>query len=86
MAVKPLSVVKRPWQDVVFAIGEVVFIASLIPMFFKGTPVPLASGIGTGFMLYTFMAAHISYRNWITVAITFVTATIWVALGLGLHL
>jgi hypothetical protein len=76
----------RPWQDLIFAVGEVVFLATLIPMLFRDTNVPLFSGIGTAFMLYTFLLAHVSYRNWITVTLTFFTATLWVLIGLGVHI
>lgn len=76
----------RPWQDVIFAIGEIVFLVTLIPLFFANTHIPFWTGMGTGFMLYTFVAAHVSYRNWMTVTLSAVTATIWVLLGLGIHL
>lgn len=36
-------------------------------------------------MLYSFAVAQLSYRNWITLTLTSVTATIWVLLGLGIH-
>lgn len=76
-------VVGRPWQDVIFAIGEVVFLFSLVPLLFVDAHVPLFTGLATGGMLYAFMLAHISYGNWITVMLSFVTATLWVLIGLG---
>lgn len=75
----------RPWQDLIFAVGEIVFLVSLIPLLFRDSNVPLATGLATGFMLYTFMLAHVSYRNWITVSLTLVTATLWVLIGAGFH-
>lgn len=77
----------RPWQDLIFAVGEIVFLASLFPMLFDAqTHVPVFAGLATATMLYAFLAAHISYRNWITVTLTSVTATLWVLIGLGVHL
>lgn len=73
----------RPWQDLLFSVGEIVFLLTLIPIWVSDARVPLFSGLGTGFMLYGFMVAHISYRNWITVGLTFVTATLWILSGLG---
>jgi hypothetical protein len=76
----------RPWQDIIFAIGEIVFLTTLIPLLFVEANVPLFTGLGTAIMLYTFTLAHVSYSNWITVGLTTITATLWVLIGLGVHL
>lgn len=65
--------------------GEIVFLISLGPLLFKETNVGLFTGLATAFMLYTFMLAHVSYRNWITVCLTGLTATLWVLIGAGVH-
>jgi hypothetical protein len=57
----------RPWQDLIFAVGEIVFLASLFPLLFDES-------------------AYVSYKNWITVALTWVTATLWILIGLGVHI
>jgi hypothetical protein len=75
----------RPWQDLLFSIGEVVFLLTLIPMWINHTDVPLFTGVGTAAMLYAFTAAHVSYRNWITVTLSFVTATLWLLIGMGVY-
>lgn len=75
----------RPWQDLLFAVGEVVFLATLLPLLFSNADVPFFTGAGTAVMLYSFAVAHISYRNWITVALTLITATLWLLIGLGVH-
>lgn len=74
----------RPWQDWLFSIGEVVFLLTLIPLWIANTDVPLFTGLGTGLMLYAFMVAHVSYQNWITVFLSFITATLWVLIGFGI--
>lgn len=75
----------RPWQDLLFAIGQVIFAATAAPLWLAGTHVPVITGIGTGSMLYAYTIAHVSYRNWLTVVLTSVTATMWVLIGLGIH-
>lgn len=81
------KILSRPWQDLIFAVGEIVFLASLFPVLADNSAhVPAFTGIATAIMLYAFMAAHVSYRNWITVTLTFVTATLWVLIGLGVHI
>jgi hypothetical protein len=77
----------RPWQDLIFAVGEIVFLASLFPLLFdESAYVPPLTAIATAVMLYAFLAAHVSYKNWITVALTWVTATLWILIGLGVHI
>lgn len=76
----------RPWQDVIFAIGEIVFLVSLVPLVTTDSNVPALTGLATAFMLYAFTAAHVSYRNWITVVLSLVTATLWLLIGFGVTL
>lgn len=75
----------RAWQDLVFAIGEVVFLIALVPLLWTDTRVPLYTGLSTGLMLYLFGLCQFSYRNWITLGLGLTTATIWILLGLGVH-
>lgn len=74
----------RPWQDWLFSVAGLVFIVGLVPMLLAGTHVPMFTGLSTAVMLYAFAAAHISYRNWMSVSTELTTATIWLLLGLGL--
>lgn len=78
-------VLGRPWQDLLFSIGEAVFLVSLGPLLFTDANIPLFTGLATAAMLYSFAAAQASYRNWITLTLTSLTATIWLLLGLGIH-
>lgn len=77
------NVAGRPWQDWLFAGAGVVFIIGLVPLLASGTPVPMFTGLATAAMLYAFAAAHVSYRNWMSVGTEMTTATIWLLLGLG---
>lgn len=83
---RSLTIVGRPWQDLLFAVGEVVFLISLIPLLFRDANVPLFSGLATGFMLYLFVLAQVSYKNWLTVCLTSLAATIWILVGFGVTL
>ena len=76
----------RPWQDVIFAVGEVMFLAALVPLLWARTRIPFYTGFSTGVMLYLFGLCQLSYRNWITLALGLTTATIWLLLGFGAHL
>jgi hypothetical protein len=75
----------RPWQDLTFAVGEVVFLVALVPLLFSNARVPSYTGLSTAAMLYLFAVAQFSYRNWITLSLCWVTATLWLLLGLGVH-
>lgn len=79
-------VVGRPWQDLVFAVGEVVFLVALVPLLWENARIPLYTGLSTAIMLYAFGACQLSYRNWITLALGLTTATIWLLLGLGVRI
>lgn len=80
---EPFKVFGRPWQDLVFATGEVVFLVALIPLLFTNSHVPAYTGFSTGAMLALFGVCQASYRNWITLALTLITALVWVLLGFG---
>lgn len=86
MSWREYKIVGRPWQDIVFAIGEVVFLIALVPLLWTRTKVPVYTGLSTGLMLYLFGLCQLSYRNWITLALGLTTATIWILLGLGVTL
>lgn len=69
------------WQDWVFAVGEVVFLIGLLPTVFADEkPAPLTS-FPTAAMLYAFVVVQYSYRNWMTLVLSLVTASLWVVLG-----
>lgn len=67
----------RKWQDAVFAMGEIVFMVSLIPsVLAHRAPAPVTCGATAAFLM-TFLAVHISYRLWFTFCLTCVTITLW---------
>lgn len=80
------KVLGRPWQDLTFAVGEIVFLVALVPLLFTDSHIPAYTGLSTGFMLLLFGICQLSYRNWITLVLGLTTAVIWILLGLGFHL
>lgn len=74
------------WQDKVFSVGEVVFLTGLIPSLLSDQKPAATTSIATAIMLYAFMTVHYSYKLWVTFSLTFVTATIWLALGVQVAL
>ncbi len=76
----------RPWQDIVFFTGGLVFLVSLIPLLFRHTNIPWYAAMSTSAMLYVFVLVQVSYRNWLTVCETTLTATCWLLIGLGVVL
>lgn len=70
------------WQDKVFSVGEIVFLTGLIPSLLSDHKPAASTSLATAFMLYCFLFVHASYGLWVTFALTAVTATIWLALGI----
>lgn len=69
------------WQDATFALGEIVFMISLLPSVLENTPPSPWTSFPTSFMLCCFLAVHVSFRLWVTACLTLVTIGLWVALG-----
>lgn len=70
------------WQDKVFSVGEIVFLTGLVPSLLSDHKPASLTSFATAVMLYAFMTVHYSYKLWVTFSLTFVTATIWLALGI----
>jgi hypothetical protein len=73
---------KVNWQDWVFAVGEVVFLVGLIPTVIAADKPSVWTSFPTAIMLFAFMVVQYSYKNWITFTLTFITASLWVTLGI----
>lgn len=70
------------WQDKVFSVGEIIFLTGLVPSLLSGHKPAATTSFATAIMLYAFMTVHASYKLWVTLTLTFITATIWLALGI----
>jgi hypothetical protein len=69
------------WQDKVFSVGEIVFLTGLVPSLLSSHKPAALTSFATAIMLYAFMTVHASYKLWVTFTLTFITASIWAALG-----
>jgi hypothetical protein len=69
------------WQDKVFSVGEIVFLTGLVPSLLSSHKPAALTSFATAVMLYAFMTVHASYKLWVTFTLTFITASIWAALG-----
>ena len=78
--------IPRSWQDWVFSIGEVVFIVTTLPLLWEHTVVAKSTEYATAVCLYAFSGCQLSYRNMMTFWLGLPIATIWLLLGLGVHL
>lgn len=68
-----------------FAVAELTFMVSLIPLFLSTAHVPASTAWMTSLTLYAIVATQVSYRNWMTVGVSSVNGTIWLLLALGIH-
>lgn len=72
----------QKWQDLVFFVGEVVFLVGLVPSIINDNPPDPWTSFPTAFMLFTFMLVHASFKLWFTFSLTWITAMLWVVLGI----
>ncbi len=71
---------KPKWQDALLSLGGIGFIAGLIPSVLgEMKPEPITS-LATGLILVSFLTVYVSYRLWMTVLLTAVTAVLWLTL------
>jgi hypothetical protein len=66
----------------VFFIGEIVFLVGLVPSVVNDRPPDPLTSFPTAFMLFTFMVVHASFKLWFTFSLTWITAVLWVILGI----
>lgn len=72
----------QKWQDLVFFIGEIVFLVGLLPSVIADNPPSPWTSFPTAFMLFCFMVVHASFKLWFTFSLTWITAALWVILGI----
>jgi len=71
---------KRPWQDKVFAAGEIVFLVSLLPSVFGPDKPAALTSLATALMLCGFLFVHASYKLWMAFSLCCVTIALWFTL------
>lgn len=71
---------KETWQDLIFGLGQLVFMAGLLPSVLgHQKPDPITSLL-TAVMLCLFLMVYVSYRLWIAFSLTTMTIGLWVVL------
>lgn len=68
------------WQDVIFAVGSVLFSIALLPAVFSSEKPPRSSCALTGSILWVFVATYASLDLWFSVFAGAGTALIWTIL------
>lgn len=69
------------WQDIVIAIGSLVFAAALIPSVVSKDKPALWTSLMTGTVLIVFTATYASLDLWYATATTALTAVLWLVLA-----
>lgn len=65
------------WQDVVFSIGEVVFMVGLVPSVLGPDKPAAITSLSTAAMLLAYLAVHRSFKLWGAFVLTLITVTMW---------
>lgn len=70
------------WQDIVFALGSLVFIAALVGMVRAAVPPPFYSSLSTALVLATFSVCYATLGLYFADATTAVSSALWLTLAL----
>ncbi len=69
------------WQDIVFSIGQWIFIIALIPLIFSKDKPALSSSLMTGTVLAVFAFTYSTLSLWTASASTVLSAGAWFILA-----
>ena len=69
------------WQDVVLAVGQVVFAAALIPMLRAKRKPPLKTSIPTGLFLIAFAVVYASLHLTFAMVMASIAGCLWLTLA-----
>ena len=70
------------WQDIIFSIGQWVFIIALIPSVVSKDKPALSSSLMTGSVLAVFAFTYFTLSLWMSGASTILVAAIWFILAI----
>ncbi|GEM_PF-552297 len=70
------------WQDIVFSIGQWIFIVALIPLLFSKDKPALSSSLMTGTVLAVFAFTYSTLSLWTASTSTILTAGAWFTLAI----
>jgi hypothetical protein len=69
------------WQDIVIAIGSLIFAVALIPSILGKNKPAFGTSLMTGSVLVVFTITYASLSLWYATFTTMVTATLWLVLA-----
>lgn len=70
------------WQDIVFSIGQWIFIVALIPSVLSKDKPALSSSLLTGTVLAVFAVTYLSLSLWFSGATTILVSGMWFTLAI----
>lgn len=70
------------WQDIVFAIGSIVFTIALIPAILEKKYPPASTCILTGFMVGVYAVTDLTLQLWFSAITSAISALLWIWMGL----
>jgi len=69
------------WQDVVLAVGSLIFAAALLPSIFSQDKPAFWTSVSTGLVLVVFSATYATLSLWYATVTTFLSALLWLTLA-----
>jgi hypothetical protein len=69
------------WQDIVIAVGSLVFAIALLPSVLGKDKPALSTSIMTGTVLVVFMLVYATLDLWYATFTTFLAAALWITLA-----
>jgi hypothetical protein len=69
------------WQDLVYSIGQWVFIVALLPSVFSKNKPAFVSSLTTGTVLLVYVFTMASLNLWVSSASTSITCLVWYILA-----
>ena len=68
------------WQDVVFMVGGLIFVPSLIFSIVEKADIPITTSLPTAIVLAVFVVCYATLNLWLAAFATALTAICWVIL------
>ena len=69
------------WQDIVFALGSIVFTIALIPAILEKKYPPISTCVLTGVMIGVYAVTDITLQLWFSAITGAISALFWIWMG-----
>lgn len=70
------------WQDIIFAVGSIVFTIALIPAIVEKRYPPVSTCILTGFMIGIYAVTDLTLSLWFSAITSAISALLWIWMGI----